>query len=119
MISISKQDEIKLLLEKHNIAYIHNRKDKYSHAIPDFEIILKNTLEKELCIILEVDEGQHKTYSLVHEQLRIKNLHDSKKRECSLFIRYNPDEYKIGHFDRKQNQQQQEKVLTNTERQMY
>lgn len=44
-------------------------------------------------IVVEVDEGQHKGYEPDCEMPRMVNIFGALKRECTIFVRYNPDNY--------------------------
>jgi hypothetical protein len=88
-----KESRIKQLLDSNNIIY-----DSYDKIIdascsryrPDF--VIDNPLFK---IILEVDENQHRVYDKTCEHKRMVQLINDLGSEQALFIRYNPDEFRI------------------------
>jgi hypothetical protein len=57
----------------------------------DFYVIIGNTL-----FVIEVDERQHRRYDIADEQARINEiLHNIGVDKKMVFIRYNPDSYKV------------------------
>ena len=88
----TKEMQIKSLLEKHNIKFIHNKgvsNDCCFRYIPDF-MIECTTKDNIYYIVLEVDEFAHKGYDPVCEVTRMNNISVSLDLPTK-FIRYNPD----------------------------
>lgn len=93
---LKKQNQIKKFLDNNNIEYLHNDKSinngECGKERPDFMFLSKNKL---FYIILEVDEEQHKSYKELCECVRMVNIFYSLEGLKVLFIRYNPDDYKV------------------------
>ena len=107
----NKELEIKSLLEENEIKFTHDLivKDGCSRKRPDFVI---NTAWG--IIILEVDEFQHnrKTYSCECEISRMKQLYFDCGVENLLFIRYNPDDYKVCDGDKQMTDSRRREYLS-------
>jgi hypothetical protein len=88
---LNKEQKVKQFLEDNNIKFICNKKIKNSknNYRPDFLLEYENH-----CIIIEVDEDQHKygRYSDIQEEKRISSLQNNLDKPV-LIIRLNPDYY--------------------------
>lgn len=110
----NKELRIKELLDDYEIKYIHDKRIGESKFRPDFIITTKWG-----CIVIEVDENQHKrkNYPCECENLRMKSICEEirytnllkNKEQKILFIRYNPDTYKF--FDEHFSSQKREDFL--------
>ncbi len=88
----TKELRIKHVLEGHNIKYTsYDRvpESACSKYRPDFIIDLGS-----ICIILEVDENQHRSYPCECEEKRMMQIYQDFGGVPLVFIRYNPDDYK-------------------------
>lgn len=86
-----KELRIKHVLEGNSIKYTSHDKipeSACSKYRPDFIIDLGS-----MCIILEVDENQHKSYACECEEKRMLQLYQDFGGIPLVFIRYNPDDY--------------------------
>lgn len=84
----TKENEIKKLLEKHNIENIHDKTFKNNCCLryrPDFIIYCKT-----FYLILEVDEFGHISYPEECEIVRMNNIGYALDKPVK-FLRYNPD----------------------------
>ncbi|MAE21864.1 MAG: hypothetical protein CMK92_05475 [Pseudomonas sp.] len=92
--TIRKEIAIKYILEENKIDFIHDKivDGGCSRHRPDFVISTSWGV-----IILEIDEFQHKrkNYSCSCEITRMKKLFHDQGVSHLLFIRYNPDTYKV------------------------
>jgi len=92
-VALAKQRDVKMFLD--NIGFVYNTYDKSvdnnacGRDRPDFVIECSTH-----SIVLEVDEHQHKDRPCECEQTRMVNISQSLGMP-TIFIRYNPDEYKI------------------------
>jgi hypothetical protein len=87
----TKENRIRDVLTAHNFVFIHDKiiKDSCILNRPDF-VINKGSL----IIVIEVDENQHGSYACECEQARMINIFQSFVGVKTVFIRYNPDQYK-------------------------
>ena len=88
----TKEMQIKNLLEKHNIQFIHDKSvsnDCCFRYRPDF-VIECTTNDNIYYIVLEVDEFAHKGYDPYCEERRMDNISISLNLPTK-FLRYNPD----------------------------
>ena len=88
----TKEMQIKKLLEKYNIKFIHNKgvsNDCCFRYRPDF-VIECTTNDNIHYIVLEVDEFAHKDYDPECEVTRMNNISVSLNLPTK-FLRYNPD----------------------------
>lgn len=86
-----KEESVKRELIKNEIQFIHDEtvaNGKYKYR-PDFQIV-----EGDFTIMLEIDEHQHRAYTSERELLRMRRIQEDCKRPV-VFIRYNPDSYRI------------------------
>ena len=87
-----KELELKSFLEGKNIEFIHDKvyERECTKRRPDFII-----QDKFKVIIIEVDENQHKSYNQDCEIPRMANIFQSYDGRKVVFIRYNPDNYRV------------------------
>jgi hypothetical protein len=88
----AKELRIKDVFDANGIVYAsHDRIPEFacSKYRPDY--VIDNLL---FCIIIEVDENQHKSYAPECERGRMIQLHQDFGGKPLVFIRYNPDNYK-------------------------
>jgi hypothetical protein len=94
---LNKQLSIKKLLDDNKIAYY--KYDKVIDEIscgrerPDFLLFIKGDDNITRAIIIEVDEHQHRHITEECETIRMINITNALQLQ-TLFIRYNPDNYK-------------------------
>jgi hypothetical protein len=91
---LAKQNEVKNYLDQHGLKYISYDKrieeNKCGLERPDFVF---ETPSGSHIVILEVDENQHKSRAEVCECARMVNISQDYGLP-TIYIRYNPDEYK-------------------------
>jgi hypothetical protein len=94
---LSKQLAIKKLLDENKIEYY-----KYDKMIdqmscgkerPDFLLFIKGEDNITRAVIIEVDEHQHKNITEECENIRMINIANALQMQ-TMFIRFNPDDYK-------------------------
>ncbi|CAM9770418.1 unnamed protein product, partial [Heterosigma akashiwo] len=123
-----KEHEIELLLlehginhkREHSITYncINDNTNNYSRI--DFIIDFKDTNGKTGIIMLEVDEYQHtySNYSVSCDISRMTQIHESIMLEGNtlpiVFIRFNPDSYKVNNITVKETKQMKQAKLIET-----
>jgi hypothetical protein len=104
-----KELRIKKYLEEKELLFFHDKVVKLSNnkvAKPDF-LFVDNTIEHR--VILEVDEYQHtrNEYTPVEERRREQLIQQGLGKPC-IFIRFNPDAFKInGKTKRMPNEKRQ------------
>ncbi len=106
-----KELAIKKFLDDNKIVYESHDKIidvQCNKKRPDFVI---DTLTFK--IIVEVDENQHSSYSTECEEIRMKDIFQSFGGTHVLFIRYNPDEFKINGILQNVGSKQRKSVLLN------
>jgi hypothetical protein len=90
-----KEYHIKDLLDANGFIYVHNQISNGSECgreRPDFVFYFYDHI-----VILEVDEGQHKSYPNECERMRMFNITQSFGGLPVFWIRYNPDDFKMGN----------------------
>jgi hypothetical protein len=105
----TKEKNIKCYFDENNIKY-----ESYDKTIdpscnlkrPDF--VIDFPLFK---IIVEVDENQHKSYAKECEIIRMKQIHQSFGGTPVIFIRYNPDSFKLNGVEQNINTLSRMKIL--------
>jgi hypothetical protein len=89
----TKEIAVKTFLEENNYTFIYNKKCNLDNSCqtyyPDFVIDCNNFF-----VILECDEGGHKSYDYTCERIRENNICFALGLPC-VFIRYNPDKKKV------------------------
>jgi len=91
--SKTKEIEVVKFLRENNIQFIHNKSTgyKYGRYYPDILINCDTHF-----IVVEVDEGQHKQYDKECEYIRMNNVYLAKGLPV-VFIRFNPDDFKVNN----------------------
>lgn len=90
----AKERDIKLFLDENDMKYVaYDQCIKLSDLKNRPDFLFQNPME-EFYVILEVDERQHKFYQENCECSRMVNLSQALLKP-TVFIRYNPDLYKI------------------------
>lgn len=92
--SKTKEIEVVKFLRENNIQFIHNKSVGYEYGkyMPDILIDCITHF-----VIVEVDEGQHKQHSKECEYIRMNNIYLAKKLPV-VFIRFNPDTFKVNNI---------------------
>lgn len=81
------------LLATNKIEFVANKKVSFENNYfrPDIKIVCDNYF-----IIIECDENQHKQYTAEEERLRMISIYKGLGEISCVFVRYNPNGFKVG-----------------------
>jgi len=108
---LAKQREVKFLFDSNKIkyeSYDEQLPDKCNKKRPDF-VFDANTHK----IVVEVDEQQHNSYNCECEQVRMAQVTQAIGMP-TIFIRYNPDKYKVNNVTIKTSKINRQNTLLKT-----